>query len=68
MVIDTDKSFKNDVERIEVIMKQLRGFLYKEEEIVKDNNMTKDNIVCNELLNVGANEIEGKIDFSVKDQ
>jgi hypothetical protein len=49
-------------------MKQLRGFLYKEEEIVKENNMTKDNIVCNELLNVGANEIEGNVDFSVKDQ
>lgn len=31
-------------------MKQLRGFLYKEEEIVKENNMTKDNIICNELL------------------
>lgn len=67
MVIDTDKSFKNDIERIEAIMKQLRGFLYEEEEVAKNKSTTKDNIVCNELDNVGAKKVEENVDFSVKD-
>ena len=38
-------------------MKQLRGFLYQEEEVAKDKTMIKENIFFNELINVGAKEV-----------